>query len=107
MARKKFDLSAKERVVLLNLLPPQGNLVTMKVVFEMGLNIGFSAQELEDWKIVYGDDGSVKWDGEKSKSKEFEFGVSELGVFKESVKKLDGESRIPLDFLPVIEKLNL
>ena len=42
-----MEFTVEERLALLNLLPPEGSLLTMKIVHELRLALSFSDEELE------------------------------------------------------------
>jgi len=56
-------LTVQERLLLMNVLPPQGTLVTAKTVFQLRMKLAFTDAEQEKLKFVE-KDGQVRWDPE-------------------------------------------
>lgn len=102
----KYKLDVNERILLLGLLPPKGNLVTMRIVSELRESVGFNEKEIKGWEITTGE-GSITWNTEKAKTKEIIIGPTAMSTIKETVEDLDKKGEIIEQVLPLLEKLGL
>jgi len=102
----KVLLTLKERILLLNILPREGTLVTQKIVKNLRDRFGVSD---EDWK-TYGMEpipempGQVRWDITKDIGTDFELGDKSLEIIKESLQELDNQKKVTEDFLSLYDK---
>ena len=104
--KEKLELTVSERLLLPNLFPQQSDLVTMRVVTEFKMDVGFTEDEMKDWEMkVEGD--RVSWNPEKAQNVEIKIGPSVLSVLEKQVEKLSDDGKITEQMLTLIEKLGL
>jgi len=104
----KHALNISERIALLNILPAQGNLVTLKIVRDLQSRLSFSEEEVKKYKIkstpVPGG-ATVVWDSDFAKeTKEIEIGDIAMDVIVEQLKMLEGTKRLRLEMLDLYER---
>ena len=99
-------LKIKERLILLNILPDQGNFATLKLVRKLREKLSFTEQENNEYEIELSNDGkSVKWNPEKdSIEKDMEFGDFENDLIKSRLKALDEEKKLNDNHYSIYEK---
>jgi hypothetical protein len=96
-------LSVKDRLVLLGALPEAGDFVTLKVVMELRMELGLSAEEIETIELKQ--DGTLtRWNVEKDPNKEFKLSKTATGVIEMSLKRLDIEKKLTPDHLALYER---
>jgi len=102
---KKLKLNIKERVVLSDILPPQGTKLQQIVVRSLTLKTEFKPEEIDELGLTFSQQG-VSWN-EKAKTKEFEIELqeSEILILKEAAILIDKESRVTQYNLSLIEKI--
>lgn len=102
---KKLTLTIKERVILSDILPQQGNKLQQIIVRGLTRKTEFKSEEIDEFGLTFSHQG-VAWN-EKAKLAEFEFEVSEseLSVLQESAKLIDKENRVTQHNLSLLEKL--
>ena len=99
-----MKLNIAERVALLQILPETGDFITLKILREMQLNIGFSEEDYKIFKIKT-EENRVSWDPvEGLKEVEIEFGEKAIEIVKEALTKLDGEKKLIPNLFTVYEK---
>jgi hypothetical protein len=114
---KSMKLGNLERIQMLNILPPTGGLVTMRIVHEMKQALSFSAEEIEEMKIREIPPGAtdaldqmvntttqtqIKW--EKDVEKELEIGETQRKVAQAAFAELDKTSKFTEQLLLLYEK---
>jgi len=98
-----MKFSVKDRLVLLGALPEAGDFVTLKVVQELRMDLGLSAEEIE--LIELKQDGTLtRWNIEKDPNKEFKLSKVARGIIETSLKKLDAEKKLTPDHLSLYER---
>jgi len=104
----KYRLNIAERIALLNILPIEGNLVTLKIIRELQSNLSFSEEEVKHYKIksTPASGGvTVTWDSDFAKeTKEIEIGDIAKGIITEQLKAFDEQKRLRLEMLDLYEK---
>lgn len=103
---KKLKLSIKERAMLVDLMPAQGNKLQQTIVRGLAGKAEFSIQEIEKYKINYSAQG-MSWSLE-AKDAEFEIEISEaeLMILKEASSAVDKEGKVTQHNLSLIDKID-
>ena len=98
-----MELSIKERLVLLNVLPSQETYDNMLVLRELMGELGFNEADHDDIGLTE-EDGNVSWDEKKAVLKEVSIGLVAYDLIKKGFKKLDSEKLITLDLMPTYKR---
>lgn len=94
----KVELSIKDRLVLVSILPVQGKMVDLVEVMDLIRLIRLT--DTEKAEIEYKEsEGRALWDITKETPREFEINFEQLRIIKESIKKMDDEGKIDLSIL--------
>ena len=104
-----MKLNVGERIALLNVLPPQGNAVTLRIVNELQKELSFSEEEIKQLGIknTVNPDGttSIRWDiGMSDYQKDINIGEAAKGIITEQLKRLDAQNQLHITMLPLYEK---
>jgi len=101
-----MKLSIKERIVITQLYPNQGNLISQTLVRDIDKKIRITQEEMKEIDFNVREDGnSYVWNNEKAKEKEIEFTKSEIDLLKKEVEKLDKENKITQSMLDLCLKI--
>lgn len=98
-----MNLSIKERLVLLNILPGQETYANMLVIKNLRDEVGFSEEDHQYLGITE-NDGDVSWDPDKQADKEVSIGVTAYGIIKKAFKKLDSDQMVSIELMDVYER---
>ena len=98
-----MKLSVKDRLVLLGVLPEKGDFVTLKVVMELRMELGLSAEEIETIELKQ-DGALTRWNIEKDPNKEFKLSKTAVGIIEMTLKQLDAEKKLTSDHLSLYER---
>jgi len=101
-----MKLSMRDRFVLLNILPPEGNISTIKIVHRLRMDLAPTEKELKDYKIQQ-QDKQVVWDDAMEKKRgaqEKKIGPKAFMMIEEQFKKLDKEKKLTEGHLQTYEK---
>lgn len=104
-----MKLTVGERVVLGNILPPQGNAATLRIIMDLGRQLSFTEEELEHYNIKNNTlpDGrtTVTWNPELAKeTKDIKIGKAARGIIVKQLKQLDSQNQLHITMLPIYEK---
>ena len=91
-----MKFSMRDRFVLLNILPPEGDIVTIKIVHRLKQELAPSDKEYKDYKIS-AKDGQVMWDDAVDKKrgpKEVELGGKAFSIIEEQFKILNDKKKL-------------
>lgn len=102
-----LQLTIKERVMLSDILPQQGNKLQQIVVRGILKKVEFTTDEIETFGVTFNSQG-ISWN-EIGKNSIFEITLndSEISVLKESTNLLDKQSKITQFNLNLVEKIDL
>ena len=99
----KFDV--KERLLLLNLLPKEGDVTSLRIVLDLRRSLSFSEKELK--LVKFKSTGQqITWDPSKNTIKEIPIGEVASKMIQESFKQLDEKKKLSLDMLPLYDRFH-
>ena len=113
-----MELEIFERLILLNLLPPEANFLTLKIVRKLKEDLSFTEEEHKELnfknagEIYVNDEGNkitvpdngVHWSPKAPQIKEFDFGATAITVVADTLKKLDKENKLTEQHISLYEK---
>ena len=99
-----MKLGIAERISVLNILPAEGNIITLRVVNELRESLSFSEKELADCKISQDDNGRIMWDASAALVKDVKIGDTARDIIKAALKKLDDGNKLTAQLVPVWDK---
>jgi len=99
-----MKLGIAERLNVMNILPAEGNIVTLRVVNELREALSFSEKELAEAKIKVIDGGQVQWDSQSTLVKDVKIGDTTKDIIKDALKKLDDEKKLTPALVPLWDK---
>lgn len=98
-------LDIKNRLLLIGMLPQQGNLSEMVDIYDLVRELKLSDEE--KGLVSYIENGTyVKWDYEKDPNKDVNINSSQMGIIKKNIDRLDREGKINLEMIPLINLIN-
>ena len=101
----KVKLSVLERLVLLNVLPKEGNFITLKIVRQLREGLSFNEKEVKEVKLTIDpQNGAARWDVAKDPNKEIEVGREAKKIIVEVLEKLNQESKLKEEHFSIYEK---
>ena len=98
-----MELDVRERLILLSILPQEGNFITLKVVRKLRESLSFSEEEIKQYKFVQSE-GRVTWDDKAEQSKEIEIGEKAMDIIKEALKKLNEDKKLKDEHFTIYQK---
>ena len=98
-----MELSVMERLVLLNLLPQEGNFTTIKLLRKLREELSFNEEEHSMLKFIQ-DGDQVRWNEEANVVKEIRVEGKMLALIVDALTKLDGESKLKNEHFTLYEK---
>jgi hypothetical protein len=98
-----MELAVAERLVLLNVLPREGDLTTLRLVRDLLGELSFSEAEHVAFQITV-EDGRATWNQAAEQKKDVEIGATAQKIIIKAFRDLEGARRLRLDFLPLYER---
>jgi len=105
----RMKLGVKDRLMIAQLLPREGNLITQRLIRDIGQKTELSQEEMDAVKMKSLPTGGVQWDDKLEKflgQKIIKFTDSEIGFLKDQVKKLDEQKKITRDTFLLCERIH-
>lgn len=102
-----MELTVKERLVLLNVIPKEGDFVTLKVVRKLREALSFNEEEIEKWQFTNEQEGRMtmtRWDDSIDQNANVNFGEKATDMIVVALKKLDEEKKLTDDHFSLYEK---
>jgi len=96
-----MKLSVGDRLILLGIIPQQGDFTTLKIVRNMRDELSFSEEEHKKLKFKQ-KEGMTYW--EKGKNKEINFGEKATDIIVAAFKKLSEQKKLRIEHMELYEK---
>lgn len=99
-----MDLTIRERIILLSILPKEGNYAMLKILTNLRMSLAFTEEEVKEWKIVTNPkSGQTTWDGDAEAS-EVPIGEKATDIIVDAFKKLDRENKLTEEMIDTYER---
>jgi len=82
-----------DRLILLNILPKEGDFMSLKIVRKMREDLSFSEEEHKALQFKQ-DEGNIQWKQEADLPKEIHFGEKAKDIIVEVLKKLNDDKKL-------------
>lgn len=99
-----MKLKVFDRMILLNILPKEGDFTTLKIVRKMREDLSFSEVEHKALGFQFLKDGRVKWKVEASVEKEINFGEKATDIIVDTFKKLNDDKKLGDEHIDLYEQ---
>ncbi len=87
----------------MEILPAEGNFVTLKVIRELKANLGVKDEEFKLYEIVQ-KDNQITWNDKGTEEVEFELGEKAVDIIVEQLEKLDKGKKLEDKHFSLFEK---
>jgi len=105
----KMKLGVKERLMLAQILPREGNLIAQRIMRDIVTKTELSQAEMDKVGMEGVEGGGVKWDDKKEEAagqKNVKFTDAEIGYLKDQIKKLDETNKVTRDTFILCERIH-
>jgi hypothetical protein len=100
-----MELTVVDRVILLSVLPREGDISTLKILRDLQAAIGFNEEEVKLLEMSSSEKGTTWKQDEGTKlNKDIEIGPRAYNLIEECFKKLSEAKKLTLEHLPTFEK---
>jgi len=99
-----MNLSVLDRVVILTILPKEGNFATLKILQELRMALSFTEKELKKFKITVDEElGTTNWE-EGSGEVEIPMGEKATELVTQSLEAMNSANTLKVDMMDTYEK---
>lgn len=96
-------MSVLERLVLLQILPAEGNFTTLKIVRKLREDLSFDEAEHAKYQFEVNEAG-VRWNPDEDQNKEIQIGEKATDLIVERLKDLDQQQKLNASHYTLFEK---
>jgi len=98
-----MNLSVRDRLILLRVLPKEGDYLTLKIVRGLGNSLSFSEEEHKEYKFKE-TEGTITWSNDSEK--DIEMGEKAKELIANALKALSDQKKLSFDHFDLYEKFN-
>ena len=98
---ERTPLSIYDRILLRNILPPTGDIITMRVLADLHKALGFTEEELAEFEIKQVDE-RISW--KNGRLVPIEIGPKAIRIIVEALEKLNEEKKITIELVSLYER---
>ena len=103
-----MKLNISERLVLLEILPKEGSLLTLRIIRELQNELSFSEEELKEFNVrIEVHEGKImaRWDpGKENIEKDVPIGERATEIIVRRLKEFDEQKALTMRMMSVYEK---
>ena len=99
-----MKLSVSERIVLLNILPKEGDITTLRIVRELRDALSFSEEEHGALQFKELEGGGTEWNPDGVSDRPVEIGPRAFTLISEALEKLNKNQKLVEDYVSVWDK---
>ena len=99
-------LNVFERMMLMKILPREGNFATLRLVRDLVHKLGLSAEEMDEFDVKVDDSGLAKWNAKGNEERTIEMKEKEVECIKEALLKLDKSNKLDMQHYSIYEKFS-
>ena len=99
-----MKMQIQERLLILNILPKEGSIVTVRLLKELIGSVGLSGEEIKKWKVQTKENNQVVWDNTQATEKEINLNEAAKNLISERLELLSKESKLTLAQLTLYDK---
>jgi hypothetical protein len=99
-----YQLTVRERLVLIASLPKEGDFTTLKLVRKVRETLSFSEEEHKALEFKSLDNGILIWNQKNEPVLDFDCGEKVQEIIENALRKLDKEHHLTEDHLSLFEK---
>lgn len=97
-----MKLSVNNRLILLSIIPQQGDFTTLKIIRDMKDELSFSEEDHKKLQFRL-EEETIHWE-EGFEDKEVNFGEKATDIIIDAFKKLDGQKKLRIEHMELYEK---
>ena len=98
-----MELNVFDRVVLLNILPKEGDITTLRIIRKLREDLSFTEEEHRVLQFDF-EDERIKWKTDGDVPKAIEIGEKAKEIIRERLRELNGQKKLTEEHLPLYEK---
>jgi len=98
-----MTLTIKDRLLLLTVLPREGNIVTLRIIRKLRESLSFSEEEHARLGLVE-KDNQVSWRTDVPQESEIDIGAKATKIVENTLQDLDKQKKLTEEFLPLWDK---
>ncbi len=98
-----MDLSVRDRLILLSIIPQEGDFLTLKITRKLRESLSFSEEEHKLYKFVEAE-GAISWDNSAEQVKVIPLGDKAREIIADSLRKLDKQKKLKMEHLDLYER---
>lgn len=96
-------LNARDRIELMQLLPAESDVLTLRLVRELRTRFGFTEEEIAVLEIKR-DGNQIVWKASADEPKEIEIGDAAAGVIRDALKKLSDAKKMKIEQVELYDR---
>ena len=91
-----MKLGIEDRLVIVSILPKEGDITKVRAVKELIDKVGLAAKELKDWKVVVKAGGQIEWDATKAKVIDILISEAEKKLIADTFKEVSKNNKLTI-----------
>lgn len=98
-----MELQISERLVLLSILPAEGDYSTLKIVRELRESLSFNEGEHKKYNLR-NEEGKIFWNNDAGEPKEIPIGEKAKDIIVNAFKELSEQKKLRIEYMELYER---
>lgn len=97
--KKDFDLSLSQRLQIIEILPREGSIVTLRLIHDLRQKLSPTAEEIKEFGIKVIAPGQIQFPVEANVPKKMSFMPAEIDQIKTNLKDLSDKNKLEINMI--------
>jgi len=97
-----MKLQVKDRLILLGVLPKEGDFTTLKIIRDLQEGLSFTEKEHKEYKFVQ-EGTNINWDSKADAGVEIKIGGKAKDIITDALKKMSEQKKLTLGHMELYE----
>ncbi len=98
-----MELKTFDRLILLNILPKEGDVISLRVIRKLRDDLGFTEAEIKALEF-HQDENGIRWKTEADQPKEIEIGDKAREIIRDRLAELNKQKKLTEEHIPLYER---
>lgn len=100
-----MNLTIRERIILLSILPKEGNYAMLKILTNLRMSLAFTEEEVKEWNVVTDPDTwQTTWNKDAVGTVEIPIGEKATDIIVDAFKKLNKQNKLVEEMIDTYER---
>lgn len=100
---KDYQLTLSERLQIIEILPREGNIISLRLIHDLKQKLSPSQKEIKDYKITVIAQGQIQFSAKANIPKKMTFVPAEVELIRKQLTDLSNQNKLSVDMIGIYD----